>query len=333
VNRGQATLDSTYFMLFGDPDLGATADDYVGSDTTRQMVFVYNSDNTDGTGTGGTYGPSPPAMGFQIVRGPTGLPDGRDGDRDGMIDEPGEPLGLTASIGLANGLSPPQGHPRDAREMYHWMRGRWTDGTPITEGAIGLDGGGPPMPTMFPGDPVSGRYWSERCPQRPACGLPHTAGNRYMTAASGPFVLEPHVPMDILIAMPFGQGADHLDSVSRLRIAADVIHNAQNAGLLEAQRVPGFVGPAPPLSIELRRPVPNPFTDDAVIELALPAPASVRVALVDVLGREVQVAQDGPLDAGARAITLAGAGLAPGVYVARVWVAGQSAGALPVTRR
>jgi hypothetical protein len=217
--------------------------------------------------------------------------------------------------------------------MYHWMRGRWTDGTPITEGLGGLNGGGPAMPTMFPGDPVAGRYWSERCPQRPACGSPTSSGNRYMTAASGPFVLESQVPMDVLLAMPFGRGTDHLDSVSKLRVAADVIHNAQSAGLLDAQRVPGFIGPAPPLSIELRRPAPNPFTDEAVMLVTLPAAAGVRVALVDVLGREVAVLADGPHEAGAHPIAIAGAGLAPGVYVARVWVNGQPAGALPLTRR
>jgi hypothetical protein len=333
INRSAVTLDSSYVLLFGDPDLGDASDDYVGTDTSRQMVFTYNADDADGNGSGGTYGLAPPAFGFQVVKGIAGLPDGRDGDGNGQVDEPNEPLGLTGSIGLPNGIAPPQGHPRNGEEMYHWMRGRWTDGTPITEGSLGLNGGGPETPLMYSGDPVTGRYWSERCPRRPVCGPALTAGNRYMTAASGPFVLEQSVPAELLLAMPFGRGMDHYDSITQLRLAADVVRNAYDAGLLDAQRVPGFLSPALPSRIEIRRPAPNPFDDAATIGITLPAAAGVRVALLDVLGREVLTAQDGSLEAGAHDVMIDAAGLAPGVYLARVWVAGQEAGALPVTRR
>jgi hypothetical protein len=133
--------------------------------------------------------------------------------------------------------------------------------------------------------------------------------------------------------MVFGQGANHLDSIVELRRAATVVRNAYGAGLLDASQVAGFSAPPGPLSVQLRRPAPNPFVGESVMSITLPAPAGVRVALVDVLGREVAVLADGPQDAGAHPIAIAGAGLAPGVYVVRVWVNGQPARALPVTLR
>ena len=66
---------------------------------------------------------------------------------------------------------------------------------------------------------------------------------------------------------------------------------------------------------------------------SLPAAARVRVSLVDVLGREVAVLADGPREAGPHEVAIDGAALRPGVYVARVWVDGQPAAALPVTRQ
>jgi hypothetical protein len=133
--------------------------------------------------------------------------------------------------------------------------------------------------------------------------------------------------------MPFAQGASNLDSIRELREAVVVIRNANEAGLLDAQRVPGFLSPSLPSRIEIRRPAPNPFDDAATIGLTLPAAAGVRVALFDVLGREVLTAQNGPLEAGAHDVTIDAAGLGAGVYLARVWVAGQEAGAFPLTRR
>jgi hypothetical protein len=85
--------------------------------------------------------------------------------------------------------------------------------------------------------------------------------------------------------------------------------------------------------VEVRRPAPNPFDETATLGLSLPAAADVRVELVDVLGREVAVLAEGPHEAGPHAIEIDGRPLAPGVYVARVWVDGQPAAALPVTRR
>ena len=334
-NAGPSMIDSAYAAIWSDVDLGDAVDDYTGSDTLRGYGYVFNADNQDGSGTGGTYGPTPPALAIAALEGPVGLPNMRDDDRDGSIDEPDERLRMSGFMSVFDWVFP-QTHPSDGRQMYNTMQGRWLDGTRVTLGGTGLNPGSvATTPFMFPGNPIPPQFWSQRCPgSTAACGAAFTPQDQTMMVSSGPFRLASGAAQDILFGIVFAQGTDYLDSVMELRAAVTVVRAARDAGLLDAQRVPGWPGPpAPPAAVELRRPAPNPFTDEAVMSVTLPAAAGVRVALVDVLGREVAVLADGPHEAGPHPIAIAGAGLTPGVYVARVWVNGQPAGALPLTRR
>jgi hypothetical protein len=334
VYRGGKSLDSAYVGLYADVDLGWSTDDRVGSDTLRDIGIVFNGEDNDGPPFCTDCYAVPPAFGVQVLDGPVGIPNGRDDDRDGQIDESGERLRMSSFMSVWDWVYPQQS-PRNGRETYQFLQGRWSDGTPVTEGGGGLNPGSTNTTTrMLAGDPVTPRFWSTECPASPvSCGSPIQPQDSRFMVASGPFGLTHNASAEWLLAMVFAQGTDRLDSVVELRRAATVVRNAYDTGLLEPRRVPGFVGPAPPLSIELRRPAPNPFSDEAVMSVSLPAAAGVRVAMVDVLGREVAVLADGPHEAGPHPIVISGAGLAPGVYVARVWVNGQPAGALPVTRR
>ena len=62
---------------------------------------------------------------------------------------------------------------------------------------------------------------------------------------------------------------------------------------------------------------PNPLRGTAIISFVLDAAADVRLAVYDVLGREVAMLHAGPLPAGAHRFTLDSAGLPAGVYVVR----------------
>ncbi|HLA63893.1 MAG TPA: T9SS type A sorting domain-containing protein, partial [Rhodothermales bacterium] len=72
-----------------------------------------------------------------------------------------------------------------------------------------------------------------------------------------------------------------------------------------------------PSTLRLSPPVPNPASDAATVRLDVPTAADVRVALYDVLGREVAVVQEGPMPAGTHVLTIEGARLPAGVYVLR----------------
>ena len=75
---------------------------------------------------------------------------------------------------------------------------------------------------------------------------------------------------------------------------------------------------------------PNPFVAATTIRFVLEAPAEVRLAVYDVLGREVAVLVDGALDAGPHASVFDGRGLPPGTYVYRL-TAGRAVETGPMT--
>ncbi len=67
---------------------------------------------------------------------------------------------------------------------------------------------------------------------------------------------------------------------------------------------------------------PNPFAGSAQIAFALDATADVRLAVYDVLGREVAVLVDAELDAGSHSAAFDAAGLPTGTYLYRLRVGG-----------
>ena len=76
---------------------------------------------------------------------------------------------------------------------------------------------------------------------------------------------------------------------------------------------------------------PNPVRGHATVAYDLVAPARVRVALVDALGREVAVVQERDAAAGPHRQRVETAGLPAGVYLARLVVDGVGRASVPVT--
>lgn len=100
---------------------------------------------------------------------------------------------------------------------------------------------------------------------------------------------------------------------------------------LEAFR---FLWPEMPVAVEPETPVssssfrlsgPNPFRGATSFSLELAEPALARVAVYDLLGRQVAVLRDGWLPAGAHQIRWEAAGLPSGTYLVR-WGAGELSG-------
>ena len=85
-----------------------------------------------------------------------------------------------------------------------------------------------------------------------------------------------------------------------------------------------------PAEVALGSVFPNPLAATARVPFELPAPAAVRLAVYDALGREVAVLVDGSRPAGAHEATLDAGALAPGVYFVRL-SAGPSVGAARFT--
>jgi hypothetical protein len=208
INRSPITkLDSCYFGVFCDADLGNYQDDYVGCDVERGLGYTYNGDNDDDVSQKG-YG-LPPAIGIDFFRGPitnpTGVPDdGVDNNRNCQIDEDCEQAIMSKFVPITNGGGFPIQDPSNAVEYYNYLRGRWQDGTPFTYGGNGNGGGTGSTSTQtsfcFPGNTDHKYEWGTggNC-ATPAAkqsdwsevtngGLP---ADRRMMQSAGPFTLLP----------------------------------------------------------------------------------------------------------------------------------------------
>jgi hypothetical protein len=76
-----------------------------------------------------------------------------------------------------------------------------------------------------------------------------------------------------------------------------------------------------PRHVVLAQNYPNPFNPTTTIEYAQPVSGSVRLAVYDILGREVAVLADGWREAGSHRVVFDGSGLAGGAYFCRLQLA------------
>ena len=82
--------------------------------------------------------------------------------------------------------------------------------------------------------------------------------------------------------------------------------------------VAGVRGEAPPASPTLLGNYPNPFNPTTTISFNLPEAQFVRLAVFDVLGRQMQVLADGPMEAGRHEVRFLAGDLPSGLYLARL---------------
>ena len=68
----------------------------------------------------------------------------------------------------------------------------------------------------------------------------------------------------------------------------------------------------------LTAPYPNPFNPETVIPYAVPEASHVRIAVYDVLGREVAVLVDGTVPAGRYEVVFSAGQLPTGMYLVRM---------------
>ncbi|MEM6782257.1 MAG: FG-GAP-like repeat-containing protein [Bacteroidota bacterium] len=106
------------------------------------------------------------------------------------------------------------------------------------------------------------------------------------------------------------EGDGDLDIVFRARDGFDYY---RNDAIVVADEPTAQVPDTPALEAAY----PNPFRDAATLTLALPEAQAVRVALYDVLGREVALLHEGTAPAGPLTLRVDGRRLASGVYVVR----------------
>ncbi|MEM6963387.1 MAG: hypothetical protein AAF573_01395 [Bacteroidota bacterium] len=235
INRAQEVIDSTFFAMWVDPDLGCYTDDYIGCDTTRSLAYVYNEDALDGA-TGctcpqavATYCDKVPLLGVDYFRGPN-APKVRVFDSNGNLVElinptptvPADtlvPLGMSSFTYTNSGIGggpPGQQDPNLPAEFYNLISGSWTDGTPYTFGGDGYNSGGPQVNYAFPSDPDDPTGWS-------MCTANLPFDDRRTLQASGPFTLISQAVNELIVGVVWVPDVPHAcPNISPLLAADDI---------------------------------------------------------------------------------------------------------------
>lgn len=317
IYKNELPFEDAYFSFFAETELGDFSDDYVGSDSLLHMGYTYNSSDVDGR-----YGAGPPALGVTFLDTPLAEPDGLDNDRDGLVDEPeGEMIGVTSVMGGYVRIS----DKGSALAIYNFMQGKRHAGEPVYEGSIGWAESNKPWPEglpmkptrfVFSGDPVTRSFWSEM--NMDGLGTPSNNGDRQFVTTTGPFTLAPGDTAQFKIGLIWARGDNHLDSVARLRDHVKTVQsNAAfyfSAPSLERSPLP----PEPNYVLGFKQNYPNPFFQTTTLSYNLPKPMQVRLAVYDILGREVSLLVQASQDAGAYSVDFNAGALPGGVYFARI---------------
>jgi len=190
INKGTNTLDSTFFSVWSDPDLGGASDDYVGCDTTLSVGYCYNATNSDNL-----YDGKPPCVGYDFFQGPIG--------------DTGHQLPMVSFNKYINGTDP-----RATLASYNYMRGLSREGAVVTDPTTGRA-----TKFMDPGDPVANTGWLDSDP----------ADRRFMLSA-GPFTMAPGDTQNVVIGIVIGQGNDRIGSVRVMKFYDQTAQIAYDLG-------------------------------------------------------------------------------------------------------
>ena len=146
INQSQDNIDSLYFGMWSDYDLGCAADDYLGCDSVRNTEFVYGDAvdgdvDTDCSSGAATYGYYPPVQSYTY------------------LSHPMHSFIINAEHFAGPILYPPF---MNAMEQYNLLAGNWADGTAIYASGYGIHNSqdGPLTKFYLHGDPRDTAQWS-----------------------------------------------------------------------------------------------------------------------------------------------------------------------------
>jgi uncharacterized repeat protein (TIGR01451 family) len=223
INKGTHTVDSLHVAFYMDADVGNYADDYVGCDVSRGMLYFYNGD----------------------------LYDESDGGRPGYLEFPPAAGVLSLSdnmkySGYYTSLSPyPYNDPGPAAQYYNFMTGKWADGSPRYYGGLGYQGStgvsNELSNYMFPGISDQNGTLStngiDMSQQFPNGWSESTSNNPPMDRrgylANEPFPLNPGQTHCVDFAFLFARSSDAglMSSVNRLGLVSDSCRQFYNGNL------------------------------------------------------------------------------------------------------
>jgi hypothetical protein len=305
-NRSIHTYDSTYLGWWSDIDVGDAMSNYAGCDSLLSLGYMYSARDSDSY-----YGRTPPACGFVFLETPTTRVVGR-AMTSFMKGEPQSGSDWQFPADWATTTN----HPNDGQYAF-LLRGRFIDGRLVT----------PPgepekhITYAYPGDPSTGTGWIGSDD-----GYPFDYRE---LQGSGPFMLAAGDSVRFALAFIVAQDTNRLTSVRKLREIVPEVVTRWNS-LVDAREAK-IDGGVPSMSW-LGQNYPNPFNAGTVIGYRV-QPARhiesseagggtgvgvVRLAVYDLLGREVAVLVNEKKEPGNYEVKFDGSSLASGVYFYRM---------------
>ncbi|KUO61517.1 hypothetical protein APF79_01625 [bacterium BRH_c32] len=295
INKGNNRIDSMYFCIFSDNDLGDGGDDFVGVDTTLNLGFSYNSKNNDAV-----FGDAPPAVGHLILESPLKY----NGNRNISSFLPNYKNNPNWTHDMAPYTEKGKG------EIYNLLNGRMNNGRYFISQ---IDD----KPTIFPftGDPESKSGWFENADY-------FSASDRRYHINMGPITFNPGDKVNILDAILVARGNSNLNSVTKLKeLAAKVILLYKTGELvtdIDRENEKEI-----PTEFLLKQNYPNPFNPTTTINYSIPKGGNVRLEIYNSLGEIVNIIQDSYQDAGNHSIAWTGKdsngnSLSSGIYFYRL---------------
>ena len=168
---------------------------------------------------------------------------------------------------------------------------------------------------MLSGDPVAGTGDID--------GVTEGPGDRRFWLMNGPFRMDLHDTVEVVLALVAGMGEDNLSSVTALKqntqsainFFNDYVESITNGTFVSVEE------PHPMLTPDkymLYQNYPNPFNPVTTIRYELPEPAHVTLRVYDALGREAATLVNQQETAGQHSVQYDAGSLASGVYLYRI---------------
>ena len=270
-------LDSVYFGVYTDPDIGDYTDDKVGSDIQLNSSFAYND------GPDLEYGNNPPAFFTPILYAPGNT-------------------NISSAVCFLGG-DPFLSDPGTAVQARNFMLGlnRFGEEIDPCTFSYGVVNGNVDCDTLnnkiwFSGDPVTNIGW-----------IFNTATDIRMLVNVGPFTLLANSDYTVITAYAVGQGSGSLESITAARDVVNYIKENVVTSIPEKKQ-------QAPNSFILAQNYPNPFNPSTTIRYSIKKSGNVTLKIFDVLGRNVKTIQNGFKNAGEYRIEFNSEKLSSGIY-------------------
>ncbi len=303
INKSSFTWDSTFISFPNDFDLGEASDDQTGCDTSRNLTFIYNWQNSDLL-----YGVNPPAAGMRFLQSPlkfTGV--NSDTAKLPYDTLPGYKLtGLTGFFKYVGGGNECYGDPDMAIYAYNFMRGMNGCGDRFINWYTGL-----PTSYMYSGNACNRTGWYDS-----------VGGDKRGISNMGPVTMNSGDTQIIVLSyMITRDGGTNLQNVCALQSLSDSALKYYYNDFRTC--IPIGIEPINseiPQYFALYQNYPNPFNPVTKIRFSIPLLRGVAegrgvlLKIYDILGKEIALLVNEELRPGTYEIEWDASNFPSGVY-------------------